>query len=184
LDEDETRPILPEEVGKTLRVVHDTLDNLSGRLARLPSFRLQLHEADKLLRRPGSVPQLPEDGRVFLRSVYREVVEAIGDRVFENRALHGECNPRQTIPTSTGLVWLDFEAACLGPKERDLATMDNQTVEAYGTVDRSLLSLLRTARLLCVTTWCWTQPDRAPEIREAAEYHLKNLKRRRTIRLR
>jgi thiamine kinase-like enzyme len=125
---------------------------------------------------------LPAEDRIFLRSAYRTVVESIGNDVLENRALHGECNPQQIISTPTGLVWLDFEAACLGPREWDLATMDGQTVESYGTVDLSLLSLLKTARLLCVTTWCWTQPDRDPEIREAAQYHLEYLKRRRAIR--
>jgi hypothetical protein len=49
-------------------------------------------------------------------------------------------------------------------------------VESYGTVDLSLVSVLKTARLVCLTTWCWTQPARDPKTREAAEYHLKTLK--------
>jgi hypothetical protein len=39
-----------------------------------------------------------------------------------------------------------------------------------------LLEVLRTARLFCIVTWCWTQPDRAFEVREAAELHLSHLK--------
>jgi thiamine kinase-like enzyme len=124
---------------------------------------------------------LPKGDRLFLRNLYRTVVEAISNKVLEHRALHGECNSQQTISTSGGLMWLDFEAACLGPREWDLATMDRHAVESYGTVDLSLFSVLKTARLLCVTTWCWTQPDRDPEIRAAAGYHLKNLKRRAAI---
>jgi len=48
---------------------------------------------------------------------------------------HEERNPQQTISILTGSVWLDFEAACLGPTEWDLGTMDTQTLESYGTVD-------------------------------------------------
>ena len=175
---DATHPIHSQELGKALRAVHDTLDNLRGSLPTLPSFKMQLDEVDELLRSPTAVPQLPTEDRVFLRSLHRTVVEDIDAKVVENRPLHGECGPHQTLSTSTGLVWLDFEAACLGPREWDLAGLDSKAVKSYGSVDRSLLSLLKTARLLCVVTWCWTQPDRDPEVREAAEYHLKGLKRR------
>lgn len=173
----ESRPVLSEEVGRTLRVIHDTLIELRASLPTLPQFTLQLEEADELLQLSTSVPQLPEDDRLFLRGLHRAIAEGISKRHFENRPLHGECHPEQTISTPAGLLWLDYEAACLGPKEWDLATVDKETVEAYGTIDPPLLSLMRTARLFCVTTWCWTQPDRDPEIREAAEYHLENLKR-------
>lgn len=175
---DAAHPILSQELGKALRAVHDTLDNLRSSLPMLPSFKMQLDEADELLRYPAAVPQLSTEDRVFLRSLHRTVVGAVGAKVFKNRPLHGECGPHQTISTSSGLVWLDFEAACLGPREWDLAGLDRQAVESYGIVNLALISLLKTARLLCIVTWCWTQPDRDPEIREAAEYHLKNLKRR------
>lgn len=66
------------------------------------------------------------------------------------RRRHVECNPQQTISTPTGLVWLDFEAACLGPKEWDLATMDKETVESFGTIDRSIavISVEKSAALV------------------------------------
>jgi hypothetical protein len=62
--------------------------------------------------------------------------------------LHGECHLNQAICSPSGVRWLDFEAACLGPKEWDLAALDPEGVGAYGTADPSLLALLRTARLL------------------------------------
>jgi hypothetical protein len=175
---EDKRPVLPRDVGRTLRAVHDSLDDLKGCLPILPSFKLQLEEANELLCHPASTPQLPTGGRVFLCSLYRTVMEALGNRVFVASALHGDCHPGQIIATTSGLLWLDFEAACQGPKEWDVAGVERQAVKAYGPVDAGLLSLLKTARLLCITTWCWTQPDRDPEIREAAEYHLKYLKRR------
>jgi len=81
--------------------------------------------------------------------------------------LHCECHLNQAIASPSAVPWLDFEAAGLGPKEWDLAALDEEGVSAYGTADPSLLTFLRTARLFCIVTWCWTQPDRAPEVREA-----------------
>ena len=37
--------------------------------------------------------------------------------------LHGDAHPGNVIATREGLVWIDFEDACLGPVEWDLATM-------------------------------------------------------------
>jgi hypothetical protein len=176
--EPETRTIQAAEFGTTLRAVHDAMDRLADQLPQLPSFKLQLEEADELLARPASLPQLAAEDRLFLRDLYRTIMETLGSPALENRALHGDCHPQQTIATAAGLLWLDFESACLGPREWDLAGMDRQAIKSYGSMDGALLAVLKTARALCVTVWCWTQPDRDPEIREAAEHHLKSLKRR------
>jgi hypothetical protein len=173
---DMSRAVKPDEVGRSLRVIHNTLVQLRPALPPLPHFSLQLDEADELLRLPTAVPRLPEQDRLFLCDLVFRIRNAIRTHQFKSQPLHGECNGRQTIPSTAGVVWLDFEAACTGPKEWDLATLDEQAVEAYGGGDALLMPLMRTARTFCVTTWCWTQPDRAPEVREAAEYHLDRLK--------
>ena len=173
---DTSRSVKGDEVGRSLRAIHNALLELGPSLPPLPHFTLQLDEADELLQRATPVPQLPDLDRLFLLNLSSRIKEAIRKRQFENRPVHGECNAGQTILTAGGLVWLDFEAACTGPKEWDLAVLDDESVKAYGAVDPLLISLMRTARTLCVTTWCWTQPDRAPEVREAAEYHLERLK--------
>jgi hypothetical protein len=173
---DISRPIEPDAFGRSLRVIHNALVQLRPALPPLPHFTLQLDEADELLQRSAVVPQLPERDRLFLCDLVSRIRDAIRTRQFKSQPLHGECNGQQTIPSAAGVVWLDFEAACTGPKEWDLATLDEQAVDAYGGGDSLLMPLMRTARTLCVTTWCWTQPDRAPEVREAAEYHLDRLK--------
>lgn len=173
---DTSRSVEAEEVGRSLRAIHDALIELQPGLPPLPHFTLQLDEADELLHRATSVPRLPDPDRLLLVELSSRIREAVGRRQFQNRPLHGECNAEQTILTGGGVFWLDFEAACIGPKEWDLATLAEVSVKAYGAIDPSLLSLMTTARIFCVTTWCWTQPDRAPEVREAAEYHLERLK--------
>jgi hypothetical protein len=163
------------EAGRSLRVVHELLNDIHSKLPPLPAFTLQIDEADSLLRVPENVPLLPEKDRLFLRELYRTISADIGMASLDYQPLHGECHLNQAISSSSGVRWLDFEAACLGPKEWDLAALDQTGVTAYGTADPALLVLLRTARLFCIVTWCWTQPDRASEVREAAEYHLEHL---------
>jgi hypothetical protein len=168
--------ISASEAGRSLRVVHDLLNDMRPKLPLLPAFTLQIDEAGSLLRVPENVPLLPEKDRLFLCDLQRTISADIGMASLDYQPLHGECHLSQAISSPSGLRWLDFEAACLGPKEWDLAALDQEGVSAYGTADRSLLEVLRTARLFCIVTWCWTQPDRAFEVREAAELHLSHLK--------
>jgi len=168
--------ISASEAGRSLRVVHETLNDMRTKLPRLPAFTLQIDEAAGLLRDPENVPLLPEEDRLFLCRLYETVRAKIGAVSLNYQPLHGECHLGQAVSSPSGVRWLDFEAACVGPKEWDVAAFDEEGVSAYGTADPALLALSRTARLFCIVTWCWTQPDRAPEIREAAEYHLAYLK--------
>jgi hypothetical protein len=173
---DPNAEISVSEAGRALRVVHDSLNHMRANLPALPLFTLQMDEAASALRAPEHVPLLPEDDRLFLCRLYEKVRADFGTLSFNQQPLHGECHVGQTIATPSGVRWLDFENVCMGPKEWDLAALDDEGVNAYGTSDPSLLALSRTARLFCIVTWCWTQPDRAPEVREAAEYHLAHLK--------
>lgn len=169
--------ISASEAGRSLRVVHELLNDISPKLPLLPTFTLQIDEAHSLLRAPGNVPLLPERDRLFLCELHQTISADIGMASLDYQPLHGECHLNQAISSPSGVHWLDFEAACLGPREWDLAALDEEGIRAYGIGDPSLLVLLRTARLFCIVTWCWTQPDRAPEVREAAEYHLAHLKK-------
>jgi hypothetical protein len=169
--------ISASEAGRSLRVVHELLNETRPKLPLLPTFTLQIDEADSLLRVPENVPLLPEKDRLFLCELHQIISADIGMASLDYQPLHGECHLNQAISSPSGVRWLDFEAACLGPREWDLAALDQEGVSAYGRADPSLLALLRTARLFCIVTWCWTQPDRASEVREAAEYHLAHLKK-------
>jgi hypothetical protein len=174
--------ISASEAGRSLRLVHELLNDIRPKLPQLPTFTLQIDEAASLLSVPENVPLLPEKDRLFLCKLHHKISADIGKVSLDCEPLHGECHLNQAISSPSGVRWLDFEAACLGPKEWDLAALDQEGISAYGPADPSLVALLRTARLFCIVTWCWTQPDRASEVREAAEYHLAHLKK--SIRLR
>jgi hypothetical protein len=47
---------------------------------------------------------------------------------------------------------------------------------AFPSVDRNVLDLLRRFRSLAVAVKCWMEPDRDPELAEAAAVHLRLLR--------
>ena len=47
----------------------------------------------------------------------------------------------------------------------------------YPPIDTELLEILSLTRSVCVATWCWMQPERAPEDEEGAHFHLSPLRK-------
>jgi hypothetical protein len=95
---------------------------------------------------------------------------------FRDRPLHGSPHSGNWLGASAGPLLLDFETACRGPVEWDLSALGEDAVDAFPNVDRDLLALLRRMRSLCVAVKCWLDPDRAPEVGEAAIVHLRLLR--------
>ena len=79
----------------------------------------------------------------------RPLWEAPGDDV---RPLHGDAHPGNLIAArGGGLVWIDFEDACLGPAEWDLATiMDPAAVAAHHSPDPGRMARCTELRALQV----------------------------------
>jgi hypothetical protein len=77
------------------------------------------------------------------------------------------------------LLLLDFETACRGPIEWDVAALDEAALHVFSDVNGELIALLRRIRSACVAAKCWVEPNRAPEVFEAAHVHLKLLRRER-----
>jgi aminoglycoside phosphotransferase (APT) family kinase protein len=100
---------------------------------------------------------------------------ALAGRPLVMRPLHGEAHLGNVLVTPAGPRWTDFEGSCLGPVEWDLAGLGEDALDPSAHVDRDLLELMGRLRSLCVAVWCWMNPDRAPELREAAEHHLHRL---------
>lgn len=75
------------------------------------------------------------------------------------------------VVTTSGLRWIDFEGACAGPLEWDLAFLPDDGAAMFHDVDGELLGLLRTLNSVRVSTWCWAQA-RFPEMRKHGEHHL------------
>lgn len=163
----------PVEAGETLRATHEALATYAG---TLPRFTDQLTEVRAVLADSSALRALTAQDRQLLKVMLDELEERLARLALELRPLHGEAHLGNVLRTPSGVLWLDFESACLGPLEWDLSTLPAEALVAFAGVDEPLLALLRRLRSLCVAVWCWVQPERAPEVREAAEFHLASLR--------
>jgi Phosphotransferase enzyme family len=159
--------------GDALRALHESF---AGFATELPPFETHLADAGRLLARDRALPTLAALDRAFLRTLHAELTDALAPRAFDRRPLHGEPHLGNLLDTDEGPFWLDLESACSGPLEWDLASLPDESASAFEQVDDELLALLRRAKSLCVAVWCWRQPDRAPEVGEAAHVHLRLLR--------
>ena len=94
-----------------------------------------------------------------------------------------ECVPAHEEIHGGNVLWvgakpllIDFESCCLVPREIDFLPFSEGNLSALPHLDRRLMNILGALKSFCVAVWCWSQPGRAPEVREAAEYHLGRLR--------
>ncbi len=152
--------------GVALAEVHRAFAGFDG---DLPSFREQLGAVERLLE--DAPLSLAEGDRAFLRELYARLARELPE--CDERPLHGEAHLANAMVTHDGIRWFDFESVCRGPLEWDLSALPDEAHGAFGDADAHLLALLRRLRSLCVAVWCSVQPDRAPEVAEAADFHLR-----------
>ncbi len=162
----------PRELAAVVSAVHEALIDFPS---SLPPFTLELEDA-KRLAQPERSPALGPADRRFLWAVLDELQAAFSTLATANRPLHGSPHAGNWLATAEGPLLLDFEAACMGPIEWDLAALDDETVGIFPDVDDELIALLRRMRSVCVAAKCWVEPNRAPEVCEAAHVHLKLLR--------
>jgi thiamine kinase-like enzyme len=93
-----------------------------------------------------------------------------------SRPLHGEAHDRNVLVTPAGLRWIDFEGACTGPLEWDIAFLPERAIEVFPEVDAEVVNLLRTLNSARVATWCFARWQ-FPEMRWHARFHLEQVRR-------
>jgi hypothetical protein len=162
------------DAGSAIRALAEVHAALAGYDGLLPSFTIQIEDAGRILA-DHPLPALASDDRAFLTETHLRLCAALAGRPLVMRPLHGEAHLGNVLATPAGPRWTDFEASCLGPVEWDLAGLGEDALDPSAHVDRDLLELMGRLRSLCVAVWCWMNPDRAPELREAAEHHLHRL---------
>lgn len=143
----------------SLRQVHSAFADYPG---RLPDFADKVASCHALLL--SVLPALSDADCRFLLAVHDEIAPALNG--LERVPLHGDAGLHNLMMTGDGPLWTDFEAACRGPRDWDFASLGQEETP-----------LMAAARSFCVSVWCWARPD-LPGKREAAEYHLEQLRRR------
>lgn len=165
-------PLPSAAVAAAMRIVHEALTGFDG---RLPPFTLELDDARRLLQ-PHRSPALAPDDRRFLLGLVSELEAAVPTHATAVRPLHGSPHAANWIAGVEGPVLLDFETACVGPIEWDLAALGDDELAWWPNADRELIATLCRMRSVCVAAKCWVSPERAPEVREAAHVHLRLLR--------
>jgi hypothetical protein len=173
-DHNPERSVEPAQLAMALKGFHEAFAGYPG---ELPEFTGQVEEAGKVLSNPSRTPTLPQDDREFLQAVQLRMLNSLQTLDFPVQPLHGDPHlDGNILRTADGPVFIDFEASCTGPKEWDLSSLGGEVASFYSTVDFALLEILSLTRSLCVTALCWMQPERAPEVEEAAYFHLSRLR--------
>ena len=168
--------LAPEATGPLLRDLHAAMADYHA-ITALQLWTRALEAAEGMVVEPAAVAPLPASDRALLRRLYLELRAEIDGAPMRLRPIHGDARPGNLLQTGTGLLWMDFEAVCLGPAEWDATTMPAGTEAWLPDLDTSLLGVLRRMRQVCVVISCWNQYARTTEIARAAAFHLALLKR-------
>ena len=175
----EGRPVTTEAdermAAASLREVHSALAEIA---AELPSFLAKIDSCETILANGNEAPKLPSRDRAFLQNVYWRLRGNLNGVGGSWQPLHGDAHLGNAMVVGSGAIWMDFESVCLGPLEWDVGFLPAATWPEFTGLDRSLISLLADVRSCCVATWCWAEFDRSAATKEAAVYHLGELKRR------
>jgi len=156
-----------------LHRAHAALASYAG---ALPPFAGEADACRAALEDESALPALAPADRAFLLAAHDRLRRRLAAPAVAPVALHGDPHLGNVLMTAHGPLWTDWESACRGPLEWDLSSLPDAALAAFPVVDRGLLATLRDLRSVCVAVWCWNQPERAAEKREAAQFHLRRLR--------
>jgi Ser/Thr protein kinase RdoA (MazF antagonist) len=178
VDHDTEAPLDAAAAGRGLRRIHEALADADP--AGLEHFA-RLDEIAPL------VEDLPFAGGEL--EAFRRGVDAawkVVDRLdVPLQPIHGDAHHGNVLRTSAGPLWGDFENACLGPRELDLACnelraraqgrapADDDFLAGYGDYDAVLVSRLLPVHALFLAAWTFALAERRPEVRPSAEQRLR-----------
>lgn len=160
-------PLTAAQVLDTVRATHGALADLD---LAVPDFDHNLTVATELFSDLTHTATLSSGEREFIASVGRRLREQLDALAWPALVLHGDpWVGGNLVNTTSGPRLVDFEAVCRGPFEWDLSSFGGDGIDA---ADKDLLAVCKALRSFTVAAWCWAQPGRAPEVDEAARWHL------------
>lgn len=163
LEHDASRsPPRAAELGGSLRELHAALADFPGELGQLSDVREWLERLLGELH-PSSMPSHAGES---LRSELERLTPSVFASTLRSQAIHGDASISNLLLTNNGLIWNDFEDACVGPVHWDLAGLVvdarargasdafiEDLLRAYGGPDAEQLSDFVAAHDLYTTVW-------------------------------
>ncbi len=166
-----TGEVAPSIIGSSLQQLHNALASFGG---HLPDFLEDIRYMIGLLEHTDR--RWLSEARVrLLRAVIESGLSALKDRTLERVPLHGDAHPGNFTMTADGPRWLDFEAACRGPREWDVAAGPYPPPAGC---DSELLDVLVPIRAAFAVIWCALKPNPNVEEAECIAYHTGELAKR------
>ncbi len=155
--------------GTTLGSVHSALLDYSG---NLPAYTGSLDHCWSVLVDDEACSGLGREDRELLKAQYRRLRSEADGTASHWIPLHGDPHLGNLLFGENGPLWLDFEDACLGPREYDIACLPAATWPQFGDANQALTRNYADLRSICIAVWCWADLARSDGAREAALYHL------------
>lgn len=157
----------------SLASVHQALRDYRG---KLPSYMLALDRCWAALADDRVSIALSLGDRNLLKAEYRRLRHSAETTGANWTSLHGDAHLSNLLLSDDGPVWLDFEDACIGPREYDIANLPADAWPYFTDADPALCAAYAHLRSVCVAVWCSIDGSRSAEILEAADYHLANVR--------
>jgi Phosphotransferase enzyme family len=155
----------PRAAGRVLRAIHEALADYAG---ELPAFG-HPEETRAMLD-----ALRPSDDVELLRGIAAQRPDVDG------QALHGDAQLFNCLGSPSGPLWLDFETACHGPAEYDLAALGpNAARDAYGPYDAELVDAMFLLYIAWVTASMMIALPRRPALADSVERLLHRLREHR-----
>ena len=168
-----SQPVSAASYAQALRQVHAGMRTLD---VAVPHFTERVHRAEYLTAHRHETPDLADDDRALLAETLRRTREQVQARHPVEQLLHGEPHPGNLLATASGPRFIDFETACRGPVEFDLAHAPEEAAALYPGADPELLAACRLLSLAVVTTWRWERTDQLPDGRRLAREWLQRIR--------
>jgi phosphotransferase family enzyme len=159
----------------SLQEIHSALADIS---VDLPSFLAKVDSCNAILANGNEAPKLSSNDRIFLQNVYGRLRTDLSSVGGSWQPLHGDAHVGNAMVVNSGAIWMDLESVCVGPLEWDVGFLPIATWSDFPRIDAALIRLLADVRSCCVAVWCWAEFDRSAASKDAAIYHLDQLKRR------
>jgi hypothetical protein len=168
-----------EHVAPALRSLHIALGRISpGLRATLPSYLEELDYVRALLTDSASLSALSQADRHLLATTFdRLKVDLCALAPPDSHvAIHGAPHPHNVLFAGGEPLFIDFETACTGPVEWDMAHLDPEAEPFYGpALQTRLLWVCRGMASVTTAVLCWADVNRG-DLRDHAEWHLAHVR--------